>query len=264
MSLSSEAKIPDELFREMDIALLVHELKDPLSLVETGIRTVLERTGSDPLSPRQEKTLKRALRGALRARSLVNHLLEIGRSEAGRFAAAPFRPFEAVYATLLECIETMEGELSDRVKEEKTQTGGLALLGQAGISLRGAPELENAEMVQDPIKFNLVTSNLIKNALRFRKNVLEISLYRENDLLAVDVRDDGPGIRPEDHALIFERYAQVDAGAALERKGHGLGLAGALILARRLGGDISVASEPGRGATFHLTVPFTLKEDHVI
>jgi signal transduction histidine kinase len=103
---------------------------------------------------------------------------------------------------------------------------------------------------------------LIKNALRFRRKKLELSLRRMNGALAIEVRDDGPGIRPEHHALIFERYAQVEADAALERKGHGLGLAGALILARRIGGDIAVHSELGQGTMFRFTLPFALNTDN--
>lgn len=257
---SPETKIPDEFFRVLHIELLIHELKDPLSLIEAGVRTLLERKGGEPLSARQEKTLARVLRGALKGKSLVNHLLEIGRSEAGGFVITPFRPRAAVYTTLLESIETMEAELSERLKEQKTEEDSLAVLNQAGITLEVAPELEEIEIVQDPIKFGLIVGNLIKNALRFRRKILELSLRPMSGALAIEIRDDGPGIRPEHHALIFERYAQVEADAALDRKGHGLGLAGALILARRTGGDIAVYSEPGQGTTFRFTLPLALNK----
>ena len=259
---SPKTKIPDEFFRVLHIELLIHELKDPLSLIEASVRTLLERKGAEPLSDRQQKTLRRVLRGALKGKGLVNHLLEIGRSESGRVLATPFRPMEAIYTTLLESIETMDDELSERLKEQTTQKESLVLLNQAGITLESPPQLEKIEIVQDPIKFSLIVGNLIKNALRFRRKRLELSLRRMNGALAIEVRDDGPGIRPEHHALIFERYAQVEADAALERKGHGLGLAGALILARRIGGDITVHSELGQGTMFRFTLPFALNKDN--
>ncbi|MGV7224599.1 MAG: ATP-binding protein, partial [Nitrospinales bacterium] len=59
--------------------------------------------------------------------------------------------------------------------------------------------------------------------------------------------------------LIFKRYAQVKECSIVPRKGHGLGLAGALILARCLGGDIKIESQKGQGATFRLTLPLKLE-----
>jgi signal transduction histidine kinase len=58
--------------------------------------------------------------------------------------------------------------------------------------------------------------------------------------------------------MIFKRYAQVKECSIVPRKGHGLGLAGALILTRCLGGDIQIDSQKGQGAIFRLTLPLTL------
>ena len=69
------------------------------------------------------------------------------------------------------------------------------------------------------------------------------------------VSDDGPGVESEHQEMIFQRYAQVKECSIVPRKGHGLGLVGALILARCLGGDIRIDSREGQGATFHLTLP---------
>jgi signal transduction histidine kinase len=75
----------------------------------------------------------------------------------------------------------------------------------------------------------------------------------------MEVKDDGPGISPSDHDIIFHRYTQVKGNSSFERKGHGLGLVGALIQAKRLGGDITVRSHVGEGATFCLVLPFELE-----
>src|SRR5919205_900082 len=92
-----------DFFRDLDIQLLVHDLKSPLSLVEAATRTLLQqpsRLGS--LTERQEKTLKRILRGAVRGRRLVHQLLEIGGAEASQFTLSSFDPAEAVIKTVLE------------------------------------------------------------------------------------------------------------------------------------------------------------------
>jgi signal transduction histidine kinase len=81
----------------------------------------------------------------------------------------------------------------------------------------------------------------------------------QGERLVLAVRDDGPGIEPDLHEFIFKRYTQVKECALVERKGHGLGLAGSLIMARSMGGDIQVTSRKGEGATFHLTLPLQLK-----
>ena len=73
--------------------------------------------------------------------------------------------------------------------------------------------------------------------------------------LCVEVSDDGPGVDAGDRETIFMRYTQLNACVLLSRTGHGLGLAGARILARRLGGDITVNSAGGAGTVFSLTLP---------
>jgi signal transduction histidine kinase len=81
----------------------------------------------------------------------------------------------------------------------------------------------------------------------------------ENGVFRLDVMDDGPGIAEEHQGIIFERYTRigvdVDNAANPVRRGHGLGLAGARILARCLGGDIRVESARNRGANFIMELP---------
>lgn len=251
-----EETIPDYFFRELHIEFLIHELKDPLAVTEAGIRSLLEKQDKfGTLLPRQEQILRRVLRGALKSRSMVNMLLEIGRSEVDQFIVVSFLAKKAIYDSLLDMIEMMHSELFTQISEQHTEKQLLTVLNKAGIVVYMAPEVENLELIQDQTKFSQIVGNLLKNALRFRRERVDIRMYREGERLLVDISDDGPGIKPENHALIFRRYTQVDAEEALARKGHGLGLAGALILARRMGGNITVQSDAGQGATFRFTVP---------
>lgn len=257
---NSALRSSGNFFREIEIEFLIHELKDPISIIETGMRTLLEkREKYGPLSPRQEKTLQRTLRNTKKVREMLNGLLEIGRSEAGYFVCRRFQPAKTVYGVLMDTLETMAGNISEHFRSYPEEKETCEFLSDHGIFLDIAPPVADTEMLQDETKFRQIFGNLIKNALHHRKKRIEIKMNQENDLLFIEVTDDGPGIEPEHHQTIFQRYTQIKESSTLSRKGHGLGLAGALILARHLGGDIELNSTRGKGATFRLFLPLTLE-----
>ena len=247
-------------FREIQIEFLVHELKGPISIVETGMRTLLEkREKYGDLSSRQEKTLKRALRNTQKAREMLYDLLEIGRSEAGCFHCAGFQPAKAAYEVLMDALETMAAGIFEQCRLCREEKETIQFLSGCGIFLDISPCLAHTEIVQDEIKFRQILGNLIKNALHHRRGRVEIIMRQEDNRLLTEVSDDGPGIKPEHHQMLFQRYVQIkkeNECRTLKRRGHGLGLAGALVLARGLGGDIEVESGNKRkGSTFRLILP---------
>jgi two-component system OmpR family sensor kinase len=258
---ASESGEAGRFFREVEIEFLIHELKDPIAVIETGVRTMLEKKEKfGPLTPRQEKILKRTLRNSNRARTMLNSLLEIGRSEAGCFFCCRFKPVSSAYGVLLEVLDGLSSEdISEQFRSLTEEKAVREFLDRQGIMLTIAPALEQTELVQDETKFRQILSNLIKNALHFRKERVEICMKIENDYVLVEVADDGPGIDPAHHQLVFERYRQVKECTLLPRNGHGLGLAGAIIMARRMGGDIELESTRGEGATFRLRLPVTFE-----
>ena len=107
----------------------------------------------------------------------------------------------------------------------------------------------------------LIVGNHIKNGLHHRHQRLDVQLEVDQNNLVIAVSDDGPGIEPENHEMVFQRYAQVKECSIVPRKGHGLGLAGANIISRCLGGSLELESEKGEGATFRLTIPLRLAND---
>jgi len=249
-------------FREVDIEFLIHELKAPIAVIETGVRTILEKKDKfGPLTPRQEKILKRTLRNSNRARTMLNSLLEIGRSEAGCFFCCRFKPVSSAYGVLLEMLDGLSEDIFEPFRSPTEEKAVREFLDRQGIMLTIAPALEQTELVQDETKFRQILGNLIKNALHFRKERVEIRMKLENDHVLVEVADDGPGIDPAHHQMIFERYRQVKECTLLPRNGHGLGLAGAMIMARRLGGDIELESTRGEGATFRLRLPLSFRTE---
>ena len=251
---------PEKFFKDIEVEFLIHELKDPISIIETGMRTLLEKQAKfGPLSPRQEKTLKRVLRNTQKARGMLYALLEIGRSESGAFDACAFKPGQAVFDVLLEALEMIANRIYDQIDAHADIPAQISFLEKNGILLDIQPHVNEYEMLQDETKFRQIAGNLIKNALHHRHKTVEIRLGVLDDQLVLEVIDDGPGVDPEDHEKIFRRYAQVKECALTPRNGHGLGLAGARIIARCLGGNIELQSQQGQGATFRLKIPVNLE-----
>ena len=251
---------PIQFFKEIEIEFLVHELKDPIAIIETGLRTLLERQDKfGLLSPRQESTLKRALRNSKKARELLHNLLEIGRSEAGCFIGERFHPSKSVMQALTDALESNAWNVFEKYSSYENETEALNFLSSRGIILDISPPTVDLEMFQDEIKFRQIIGNLIKNALHHRRQRVTIRQELAGDYLVISVTDDGPGIEPEQHEMVFRRYAQVKECAIVPRKGHGLGLAGADIISRCLGGRLELESTKGKGATFRLIIPLTLQ-----
>jgi len=252
-------KKDNAFFREIEIEFLIHELKDPVSVIETGVRMLLERRETlGPLSPRQEKTLKRVLRNARKARSMMYGLLEIGRSQAGCFVCSRFQLAPTVQDILMEAVESVCPPVFDQVDSLESPEEIDAYLSGQCINVHMDPEISGLEMNQDEVKFRQIAGNLIKNALHHRQGRVDIGLGCRNRMVWLEVSDDGPGIGAEHHEMVFRRYTQIKADDALSRTGHGLGLAGALILARSMGGTIEIISQKGKGAMFRLSLPCEL------
>jgi signal transduction histidine kinase len=251
---------PDGFFQQISIEFLIHELKDPIAIIETGLRTVLEKQDTyGPLTSKQANTLLRSLRNARKAWGILNDLLEIGRSECGCFACQRFAVVAALKQALKEALETVTGPAAEAIGKYQVEAELIALLSRNGIFLHLPTDAAGVEIFQDETKFRQIVGNLIKNALHHRRQRIDVHMEIRGDCLVVAVADDGPGIAPDHHELIFKRYTQVKECAMVERKGHGLGLAGSLIMARSLGGDIEVSSRKGAGATFRLMLPLKLE-----
>ena len=258
---ASSDSTPERFFREIEIEFLIHELKDPIAVIETGLRMILgKRDKFGSLTARQEKTLKRALRNSEKARDMLNSLLEVGRSENGCFFCCRFQPTRSIYQALINALETMTGIQPENF-DDVSDAENLSSLAAEGIHVDIAPEVSEIEMMQDETKFRQIVGNLLKNALHHRKERVDIRIYRGEEDLLIEIADDGPGVDSDYHEMIFRRYAQVKECTIASRHGHGLGLAGARILARCLGGDIELESIKGKGALFRARLPVKMEQD---
>jgi adenylate cyclase len=111
----------------------------------------------------------------------------------------------------------------------------------------------------DPMRLRQILFNLLSNACKFTKEG-EVRLKAKRvadgrDWIELAVADSGIGMTPEQQAKIFEEFTQAESSTAQRFGGTGLGLAITRKLARMMGGDVTVASEPGKGSVFTVRLP---------
>lgn len=111
----------------------------------------------------------------------------------------------------------------------------------------------------DPAKLQVILANLLSNAVKFSGpgTAVQLTVNRASGELRVSVEDQGIGIDPADHAVIFERFRQLERGLVKRYAGHGLGLSVVKALLELLGGSIAVESALGRGSRFTAVIPQT-------
>ena len=211
---------PEEFFGRLNLEFLIHELKDPLAVIETGLRTLLERQDKfGPLTEQQHRTLERVLRSSRKARGMIYSLLEVGRSEAGQFHYARFDPVAATLTALREAYEAYVGSLAGNESLFERTAEQIAFFETRNITV-SAITAKDWQLAQDAEKFRQIVGNLIKNALQYRRQKLTVRIHQHDDALRLEVCDDGPGIDKAHHLLIFDRYARPDAVSYTHLRAH--------------------------------------------
>ncbi|HET8778265.1 MAG TPA: ATP-binding protein [Candidatus Limnocylindria bacterium] len=215
------------------LASVSHELRTPMNAI-LGFTDALLAGVDGPLNEEQMTSLGWVQRGGRDLLGLINEILDLSKIEAGKLAIDP-HPFDP--RELLESVIAQHRSLAAQK--------GIRLSWQDG----GAP----AEVILDRQRVRQILVNLLGNALKFTEagEVVAVAGGASGGRLEVAVRDTGPGIAPEQHTTIFEEFGQAGGNAP----GTGLGLAISRRLARVMGGDVTVESQLGRGATFHLALP---------
>ncbi len=220
------------------LANMSHELRTPLnsSLI---LAKLLADNPQDNLSAEQVQFAQSIYSAGNDLLNLINDILDIAKVEAGRLE---MRPEITPVAALAEGVRSMF--------LPQAQRKGLAL------ELQVAPDVPNT-LFTDRQRVEQILRNLLGNAVKFtERGSVELHVKRSGeDQVAFEVRDSGIGIDPSQQALIFEAFSQADGTVSRRFGGTGLGLSISRDLARLLGGSITVASTPGVGSTFTVTLP---------
>jgi signal transduction histidine kinase len=228
----------DELDRLKDEFVLTasHELRSPLTSVQ-GFAELL-MLDKDSLTPRQRETVEIILDNCRHLVRLLNDLLDLARSDAGRLSIRP-QPTEV--APLIEDVV--------RTMRAQTEAASQSLTEQVEPGL----PLINVE----PDRIRQILVNLLTNAHEYTPEGASIGVAARavGAEVEISVSDNGPGIPPDQLERIFERFTRGDAGLTQRVGGTGLGLAISKSLVELHGGSISAQSTPGEGSTFHVRLP---------
>ena len=243
--------------QKIKIELLVHDLKGPLAVIETGINSLLQRENKyGSLNDKQKRVLQRVLRNTKITQTLVNDTLEVGKSTEGIINKNIFPISGLITQSLVEIFDLTDFDTAENIKQCTDLRLFKKMLSDKGIQFDIDASLWNREVCLDERKMRQILRNLLNNALKYRKEHLEIKIEKNNGSLLISVGDDGEGIPQNYHQKIFECYFQVESGREYCVRGHGLGLAGVMILVEEMGGKLSLESDVGKGTKFLVQLPF--------
>jgi len=187
-----------------------------------------------------QEPLQRVNRAGTHLLGLINQVLDLSKIEAGKLE---LNPQTVQLAPLINEVIGTAGQLAEQNKNR--------LVVDAQDNL-GA-------LTVDPMRLRQILLNLLSNACKFTK-AGEVKLAARNasngsKFVEFAVSDTGIGMTAEQQAKLFEEFTQADATTAQRFGGTGLGLALSRKLARMMGGDVTVASEPGKGSVFTVRLP---------
>ena len=225
------------------IANMSHELRTPLSAV-IGYSEMLAEEIEDVGQTQLLGDVVKIETSARHLLGLINDVLDLSKIEAGRMT-----------------VESVSFDIAAMVDEVVGATG--ALVSKKDNRLVVDLEEGLGRMQSDELKIRQCLMNLIGNAAKFTEGgtitlrVRRIAL----DRLRFDVADTGLGMNAEQLGRLFQRFSQADESTTRQFGGTGLGLAITRAFAKRLGGDVTVDSEPGRGSVFHLELAAEVRSD---
>ena len=223
------------------LAVMSHELRTPLNSIG-GYVDLLEMELHGPLTDPQRSDLGRIRRSQQHLLAIITDILNFTRLEATEVK------FDIIEVPLRALVGDLDGVIDSlaRAKSISYQCD----VPTGGIFVR-----------TDPDKMRQILINLLSNAVKFTPEGGRIRVFTTvvGNNVFIHVKDTGPGIPGDKQQLIFEPFVQLDRGLTRTTEGTGLGLAISRGLARGMGADISVKSEPGKGATFTLTLPIAAR-----
>lgn len=216
------------------LANMSHELRTPLN----GILGFAELIKSEASEPEQQEYAEVIVKSGSHLLNLVNEILDLSKIEAGEIT---FHYNEI-------SLSTLAAEAADTHQASASAKGIHLVLELAD----GLP----ATMQTDQTRLRQILNNLLSNAVKFTDQgeiTMNVSVVGQD--IAFAIRDTGPGIPPEAHTQVFEKFKQLENFITRQHEGTGLGLALVKQLVEHMHGRITLQSEVGVGSTFTAYLP---------
>ena len=245
--LTEEARDAN-LAKSQFLAMMSHELRTPLNAV-VGYADLIALGIAGPVSDEQRRYIRKIHTSTYHLVGIIDDILDLAKIQAGRMQ---------VYQQE----ESAEAVIADSITLVATQAA------EAGIHMHGAEAATDISYFGDEKRVRQILVNLLSNSVKFTGAGGEVVIWCECVQPCVEapsasaemwtiirVTDTGVGISESEMAAIFEPFVQLGGGKRRTKGGTGLGLTISRELARRMGGDLTVASAPGAGSTFALWLP---------
>jgi len=221
------------------VSSMSHELRTPLNAI-IGLTEMMVKNAPRFGTEKAQEPLQRVNRAGTHLLGLINQVLDLSKIEAGKLE---LNPQTVQLAPLIKDVIDTAGQLAEQNKNR--------LVVDAQDNL-GA-------LTVDPMRLRQILLNLLSNACKFTKaGEVKLAARRGSNgssFVEFAISDTGIGMTPEQQAKLFQEFTQAEASTAQNFGGTGLGLAITRKLARMMGGDVTVASEPGKGSEFTVRLP---------
>jgi len=221
------------------LANMSHELRTPLNAI-IGLTEMMVTNATRLGTEKALEPLRRVNAAGTHLLSLITEILDLSKIEAGKLELNP-EPINL--ARLIDEVVGTAGQLAEKNKNR------LIVEAQENVGAVKA----------DPMRLKQILLNLLSNACKFTKEgevALRVRKAADGrDWIEFDVADTGIGLTAEQQASLFQDFTQADSLISRHYGGTGLGLALSRKLARMMGGDVTVASEPGKGSVFRVQLP---------
>jgi signal transduction histidine kinase len=221
------------------LASMSHELRTPLNAI-IGLTEMMVSNAARFGTEKAQEPLQRVNAAGTHLLSLINEILDLSKIEVGKLELN-LEPVDL--ARLIDEVIGTAGQLAEKNRNR------LVVEAQEN---RGA-------LNADSLRLKQILLNLLSNACKFTKDgevALRVSKVADGrDWVELAVADNGIGMTAEQQAKLFQDFTQADSLTARRYGGTGLGLALSRKLARMMGGDVTVTSEPGKGSVFTVRLP---------
>jgi two-component system, NtrC family, sensor kinase len=221
------------------VSSISHELRTPLNAI-IGLTEMMVKNAARFGTEKAQEPLQRVNRAGTHLLGLINQVLDLSKIEAGKLE---LNPQTVQLAPLIKDVISTAEQLAEQNKNR--------LVVDARENL-GA-------LTVDPMRLRQILLNLLSNACKFTKagevKLAARKVSNGSSFFEFAVSDTGIGMTPEQQAKLFEEFTQAEATTAQRFGGTGLGLAITRKLARMMGGDVTVTSEPGKGSVFTVRLP---------